>query len=282
MRKSQGRCIYCGGAGLTKEHLYASWLRPYILSRVDRHGINFDVVSPGSASHKIEMRSGDTHARKIRRVCGGGKSRCNNGWMSQLQEETKPILLPLITGQKATLSRKDQKALSAWAAMTAMTGEFLGDNEEFVAVPQTQRDYLRIKKRPPRGWRIWIGRYSWTVGVERWTHHVMCLAENGYRGPPGDISRPPNTQTTTICVGDELFIHIMSSSVDSGQSLVSRWNFPPSIAPAFLQIFPAAAEKIIWPPPRTITPVELKYVANTFFERCQRSLKSRLNKGNFR
>ncbi len=232
------------------------------------HGINFVIVNPSGTSQRTKMRMGDTHARKIRRVCGGTKDQCNTGWMSDLQEAVKPSLLPMINGENTTLSRREQKTIAAWAAMTAMTGEFLDSSDEFVAVPQWQRDYLRENQRVPPGWRIWIGRYRWAQGVERWCHHVMCLGDERDGIPAGDTSQPQNTQTTTICVGDHFVVHIMSSAVAAGESIVSRWRFPDTIRPCLSQIFPAAKPKVRWPPEGTLSPAGLHYVANTFFERC--------------
>jgi hypothetical protein len=267
--KKQRFCIYCGGAGLTKEHLYADWLGEHIPSRVDMHGIHFVIVNPQTTSESSRIWPGDTHARKIRRVCGV----CNSGWMSQLQEATKPYLLPMLKGETTTISRRAQKTVSAWATMFTMTSEFLGNSDEFVAIPQSQRDYVRLNRRTPRGWRIWIGRYRWAKGVERWTHHVMCLADDGEQRLAGDTSEPPNTQTTTICIGNHLVIHVMSSAVGPGQRIIRNWRFPPQIAPGLRQICPAAAQTVHWPPGHILQPRELHYVANTFFDRCSAILQ---------
>ncbi|HWD29627.1 MAG TPA: hypothetical protein VG387_20815 [Rhizomicrobium sp.] len=249
---------------MSKEHLYANWLGKHIPSRVDEHGINFTLVAPKSSSHFTKMRSGDSHARKIRRVC----AICNKGWMSRLQEATKPYLLPLIEGRRTILSRKGQKAIAVWAAMTVMTGEFLDDSEEFVAISQSDRDHLRTEHRVPFGWRIWIGCYRWREGVNRWTHHVMCFGEKGDGSRPGDMSVPQNTQTTTICIGDNLFIHVMSSSAPSGEHIIRRWGFPKAISPALAQIHPTVSHGIRWPSAFELKAGALYYVANTFFDRC--------------
>lgn len=266
MPKPQKFCIYCGGPKLTKEHLWPDWLQPFLETRVDRHGINISVVWPSHTTSKVAMRDGDSHSRKIRRVCG----ECNSGWMSQLQTSAKPLLLPMIRGETTVLSRSEQKIVAAWAAMTAMSSEFVDD--EFVAIPQEDRDLLREHLRVPRGWRIWVGRYRWAQGVERWTHHVFTLAEDGYQGPAGELGHPMNTQTTTICVGNHLVVHVMSSSVGPGQRIIRLWNFPKALGVCLRQIHPAAASSIRWPPPHVLEPRELHYVANTLFDRMQRLL----------
>ena len=86
------KCIFCGTEGnLSKEHLWPDWLSKLYL-RKDSESHTF-----GSKSYlnKKEVRDG-TYSRpghlfslKNRVVC----VTCNNGWMSRVEEETKPILL---------------------------------------------------------------------------------------------------------------------------------------------------------------------------------------------
>jgi hypothetical protein len=75
-----------------------------------------------------------------------------------------------------------------------------------------------------------------------------------------------NTQTTMICVGNHLAIYVMSSSVDSGQSLIRKWRMHPLVAPGFRQIWPAAAGAIRWPPESVLTPYAVYVTANVFFD----------------
>ena len=67
----------------------------------------------------MRTRSGEPQSGRLRVVCAS----CNNGWMSDLQQEAKPHLLPLIKGETYLLHRNDQKTLAAWIAMFAMVAE---------------------------------------------------------------------------------------------------------------------------------------------------------------
>lgn len=262
MPKPQGKCIYCGGKGLTHEHLYADWIRKYLSTPTDAHGIEEVETSPtGQETRRLNHRSGDLHSKRIRRVC----KTCNNGWMSQLQEAAKPLLTPMLDGDTITLNRQKQKIIAAWATMIAMTGEFAADR--FVAVPQSDRDALRRTQRTPLNWRIWLGRFHELPENTRWVHRVATLAEKGTEARASDTSCPPNTQTTTICVGKHLLVHVMSSAL--GKQIVRRWNFDRRIAQGLRQIFPAAAENIVWPPPAILGPKSVWYVANEFSRRCE-------------
>lgn len=67
----------------------------------------------------MRTRSGEPQSGRLRVVCAS----CNNGWMSDLQQEAKPHLLPLIKGETYLLHRNAQKTLAAWIAMFAMVAE---------------------------------------------------------------------------------------------------------------------------------------------------------------
>lgn len=86
MSKPPGRCIYCGGLGLSKEHIFADWLRDYIPRDATEHSMAVTIQWPHMADTRLESKTGDTHARRIRKVCVA----CNGGWMSELQQAAKP------------------------------------------------------------------------------------------------------------------------------------------------------------------------------------------------
>jgi hypothetical protein len=57
-------------------------------------------------------------AFKLKRIC----EPCNNGWMGDLEEVTKPILLPIMKGQRAldSLEEEERRILAKWAGKTAL------------------------------------------------------------------------------------------------------------------------------------------------------------------
>jgi hypothetical protein len=257
MSKPQGHCIYCGGTGLSKEHIFADWLRKYVPRELSEHRVEFTITYPHKTEKALERRTGDTHARRLRRVCVA----CNGGWMSDLQEAAKPYLVPMLEGKRVSLHRKAQKIVAAWAAMTAMTAEYL--NEQMVAVPQSDRDHLRKTSQVPKYWRIWIGRYERSGGKKRFWHNAMALTEQKVEGAAIFAPSPSNSQTTAMCLGDHLFIYIMNSEV--AWNLVRRWHIPRSVSPLLSQIFPAAAPTVVWPPGRPLTFRETDFVSDQFY-----------------
>src|SRR5829696_3903951 len=109
MVKAQRYCIFCGAAGLTKEHILANWLRRYIPREKTSYSQHRDSAC-NTKEETVRKLSGDPHSRSVKVVC----RTCNNGWMAKLQEQAKPILLPLLRAQSAFLGPREQGAVATW------------------------------------------------------------------------------------------------------------------------------------------------------------------------
>jgi hypothetical protein len=164
--------------------------------------------------------------------------------MSGLQTAVRPYLVPMLKGEQTKLFRNGQTTLGAWVAMMVMVAEHL-DNE-MVAIPQTDRDWLRSNLKPPSHWRIWIGRHE-ARSHPSFTHNVVSFVpekEIERLGPEGAV--PPNTQTSTILLGKHLLIHVMSSHV--ARKIIRNWKLPALAAPSLAQIWRHEAT-VRWPVP---------------------------------
>lgn len=229
-KQPHGICIYCGSTGLSKEHLYADWLKNYIPRELSEHKVQVTVAFPHTSQSEITRRTGDPHVRKLRRVCLS----CNQGWMSDLQQSAKPHLVPILSGDSTTLNRKGQKIVSAWAAMTAMTAEYL--KKEHVAVSQADRDHLRTHGVPPKSWRIWIASISGSGLKHHYWHNAMALTDQKVQGAALHAAHPSNTQTSTIGFGEHLLVYAMSTQVGAANGIIRRWTFPPALRGCLRQI----------------------------------------------
>lgn len=239
MAKAQGFCIYCGSAGLTKEHMWADWLRRYIPREMDHHKIQTTVEFANRVEESFTRHNGDAHVRKLRCVCLG----CNQGWMGRLQQTAKPFLVPMLTGEPIALHRNGQTAISAWAAMFTMTAEYMDPAK--VAIPADERRWLRSHGRPPHHWRIWIG-HGRREKYPQFAHRVLPLVKDASEMLPDDAVAPPNTQSTTICLGDHLLIHVLSGAKPA-RRLIRRWALLPPIAPSMMQVWPIERPRVTWP-----------------------------------
>lgn len=241
--------------------MWPVWLRKHVPPELTRHGSLNTLVHPDRRRIPVEkFRTGDALSRTVRVVCGP----CNNGWMSRLQQETKPLLVPMLRGERITLRLKQQKLLTAWIAMTVMTGEFTEPNNTAISLADRQR--LMRYGTLPTHWKIWIGRCSGLLDQPRWHHRVMTFAEDETKLPISEAPPVHNTQTTTIRLGEHLIIHVMSSHV--AKRIIRLWPLPGAVAPALQQLFPHREKIVVWPTRQLLSGPDVLFLANRFFEQA--------------
>jgi hypothetical protein len=172
---------------------------------------------------------GALHTIKLRVVCQA----CNNGWMSQLEEEVKPILTPLIKGEEITLDRAQLDTLAQWIAMKVMVGEY--NDPTSATTPRPDRIAFRQSRTIPSYMRIYVAshdvpfeksagylRNSQSIArrkgedvapVDRLARIRRALQRGiPQPSPPlGDV--PNNIQTVTFFLG-HIFVHVTSTRVD--------------------------------------------------------------------
>jgi hypothetical protein len=148
-------CIFCGGRPLTREHIWPDWLRAHLPRSLSfYHSGRIILNEDNTQTHSSKKISGDPKSRKLRIVC----NKCNNEWMSDLQNATKPILIPLLLSQQITLSEPRQRQLATWVAMTVICAEYI--QPASVSIPVTARRWLFTNRTPPENMRIWIGNFD--------------------------------------------------------------------------------------------------------------------------
>lgn len=227
--KPQGRCIFCGGLGLTKEHIWPDWLSGHLQSESPYHLYGTGIkTSDKKHTEQISRRTGSILSRKLRIVCGY----CNNGWMSRLQNKAKPILLPLITGasQNFSLASADAKVIAAWATMFTMVVEFA--DPKTIAVSEEERKEFSISQEPKRNWNIWFGLgpkeskdKPWDFMHYGWS--VEAFPDNE------EMTARYRAQSTTFLVGTIFFLTYSSDT--------TMLDFDPN------KLADAAGIRPIWP-----------------------------------
>ncbi len=133
---------------------------------------------------------------------------------------------------------------------------------EMVAIPFFDGLFCESGGRP-RCWRIWIGRH-----VRR---EHPCLLTDVYHSSQENSSawevQPrglgSNTQTTTICVGEHLLIHVSS---EAAWSIVRRWRVPAPIGGDLVGGPSKPQHRVLAAGPRSLA-TELPLIANEFSNR---------------
>ena len=151
-------CVFCGrDADLTDEHVWPDWLRKHLPypGVSDRTAARMARV-PGSAMRRaVDVRQWKAKERKLPLLCLS----CNNHWLSDIESRTSPILAPLIRGEPAALTERDQARLALWAVKTTVLLQFTMAPDQ-QGVPQAHFDYLYQRRAiPPHVW-VWIASYD--------------------------------------------------------------------------------------------------------------------------
>ncbi len=101
-----------------------------------------------------------SHGHQVRCVC----SSCNSGWMSNLENRSKPVLERLLADDQVTLSAIDQTTLSLWSVKCAMVFEALRrESPHFYSTDE--RAGLRDSATVPARTNVWLAKCVHLPGV---------------------------------------------------------------------------------------------------------------------
>jgi hypothetical protein len=136
---SNKTCIFCGNGGgpFHKEDVLPKW----IAKEFRKAWIK---VTSRETGHTFVTRG---HLGLVSRApC----KTCNSGWMSRLETAVKPIIVPMMKGEKRTLSQEDQLALARWVMKTVMMMEFLPDVTTALFEPADRFNFYQSLAIPSR------------------------------------------------------------------------------------------------------------------------------------
>lgn len=153
-------CVFClRPAKMTSEHVWGDWLKSYIPRIANKHTLHRQLIGRlgTRAASTLDIRAGSSPIHSsVRVVC----EQCNTDWLSKIQQEAKPHLLPLVQGQTNHLIGVEaQTAIAKWATMATMTAEFIHGRFASIAISQEARTTFKERRQPFANWRIWIGHY---------------------------------------------------------------------------------------------------------------------------
>jgi len=184
-------CVFCERDGkLTREHVWPQWVRPS-LDHPDGAGTaTRTIIRPGGTEERsYKARPANV---VVRSVC----EECNGGWMSELEQRAKSVLLPMVEDRgPVTLGATDAETVATWAIKTALVA-----GSEFDPLIPRQFYAEFYEARAPFGKvRVWIGR---TPHLE--THTIdfrpMTVRREG-ENPPAS----PNGYQAVLSVGHLAF-----------------------------------------------------------------------------
>jgi hypothetical protein len=246
MANPRGKCIFSGEFGVTKEHLFADWLRElFPRTASDTHTFGRRDWAIQTAFDQ-RVHQGHSGSRKVRKVC----ARCNNGWISVIDDAARRAITPLIQGTPTLVTQAMQRAIAAWFAKISMVGDSLHPAKSVVL--QADRTWMMNRNLPPANWEVWIGTYGGTVWRELgiWQHSgnlMLPLMRDGQR-------LSGYTMATSLGLGS-VFGLVLGTSIE-------RIGFDLGSAASFMtRIWPTCCA-FSWPLDHVLSDGEATAVAN--------------------
>jgi hypothetical protein len=224
------QCLFCDQTAKTKEHLWPDWvLRSLHVSGPIRHSIG--------KSAPVLLAAPELQSRCVCRDC-------NNGWMSQVEDQSRPLVGSLMHDISLWLDLSRQFAVAVWSVKTAMVVESVRGATHRPYYSSPEREQLRSASSVPTRTNIWLGRFSGnSIGA---FGTDLRLDFEGIQGAAHGLA-------TTLIVG-HLAIQVLSVRT------VPAYNMRPiEVRPKngawdrlLTSIWPAAGT-VRWPPELTFT-----------------------------
>jgi hypothetical protein len=176
-------------------------------------------------------------------VGGICREHCNNGWMSELENNVKPFLQYMITGHRVRLDEQQTKWLATWITMKAMV--FQLTMSERPIQPNAYR-YLHDHQRPHPSAQVWLAART----DEESPFSVLGL-KGSFVGKSRDDPERFHAYLAPIVIG-HFVAEVFGHNLPLDFNLVREGPF----APALKGIWPSGGP-VEWPPTHIIRSVQV-------------------------
>jgi hypothetical protein len=221
-------CVFCGAVGTNfkPEHWVPQWVSRASIPK--GKGILHLVKDRDPWPHRLVDLT-------VRHVCPD----CNHHWMSDIESQSRSVVLPLIQGaEDITLDERAQRQLATWCFLKVITLELGRPADEPTTYPPTIYEGFKAYKHPSTTCLITIGfrEMSNAVPVFVW---FKSQAQTHHTGPlVGDVPGYRTTLTIGHLVLDVIGLldpRTKPVMEDSDDRLLTIWpvqpggvNWPPS------------------------------------------------------
>ena len=222
---------------MTEEHLWSEWMHDYlpqVPEMMTAHGRRHYRLGMTFVHEKV--RQGPPYTRAFKLVC----TRCNTGWMSGIDGDTKPILLELLQGLPVTLLRNDRRRLATWLTLKFLVSDAIDPNDS--VFDQFARSDFKESRKIPRGLQIFVGTHDspeWHTGYQRQTMRGNLRESSITKAE--HLAESQNVQSTAFGVG-RLFSLTFASAIPN-----IKLNPSVGVIRLTRQLWPPRDRPIIWP-----------------------------------
>lgn len=240
-------CFFCGPTEcpLTEEHVWPKWVSKLLQ---DKYGADHFVhIRSTGSSTKGYWKSPHLQVT-IDSLC----ETCNNVWLSNFENQVKPLISPLVLGESTLIKPADQWQIAAWAYKMAMLLELAMPPEECHQefYTPTDRKQFRQETIPDEHVRVFLANYEYGQEPAHAHQHLHTLR----RRDDGFSCRLKICTITAGCLGMQVIaarsIHTESlvyASSELEMELLGKTK------QAIIPIWPPTSEGLRWPPSEAMT-----------------------------
>ena len=226
------RCVFCEvNPGSSREHAWPDWLLKWWRELAAQQGVapesEFTLTGPDNAV----LRN-----FKGALTVGGFCRDCNEGWMSAVEADVKPLLVELMIGTTRDLVKREQRLLARWATLKSLV--FM------LSTPDL---------RASRAW--YRGLFRNTLPARSVSLVVCDSFHPGGSCRMRTFSSPPNSFQAVFRMGYAV-LHVLGHPVEVPVDDVVRQAFGRRI----VVVWPPSA-KVSFPPATPTTALEVEQLA---------------------
>jgi hypothetical protein len=176
--------------------------------------------------------------------------KCNTGWMSDLEDEAKPVLAPLIQDEPGPLTILEQELITRWTTKTVLAVGPTNAGGRQVASDEVYR-WFGAKRMPLPSSIAWVGRYDGTgqFPISFHQHGIVFAPEDG-PAPNREDGDPTNAFHAVYAIG-HLALFLFSHELPDGPMATGGSDATRTL------IWPTQAA-VHWPPPKSLGEADLK------------------------
>ena len=244
-------CIFCGTPGeVTLEHFLPVWTQEYLPLNegcfVDFG--NTSTLDVSTEENLIDNRSAERRFDFAHLQVPAPCKDCNTVWMSKIEDEAKPILVPIFQDQARVLSVADQAVLAKWLTLRMIVGEFLWPDR--AAVSPARRAWFRVNQRPFEESLIFIGRYA--TNPPRRSYRSFSTIAMREDPPARHVGSAYATFHLGPLVATVLYVAEPTAEGHSLREVIDKFRYGWAIAPFMPRIHAASGALMNWPPAQSI------------------------------
>ena len=141
------KCMFCSEKASTREDAWPVWLMNRFpissTARIDAQRGGRTLGNWPAAKPKLQVKW----------LCAS----CNNGWMSKLENEAKPVLESILDDKLKDIDASDQSTLARWAVKTTMVLDAIDSNRPWF-YSEDERKMMRAALAVPQRTSVWIAK----------------------------------------------------------------------------------------------------------------------------